>query len=217
MRAYSPALLAYLAARGPVSARALIWVRARNRTTGAEVPFGLWTGDDARPFTIAGGSRTYLGGSRVLKLEPMVFRTGLTVQTWTFSLSGVDPDVAAMLQTHDPRMAPVEVHRAVFAHDTAELLEEPHRVFKGQIDEVAWPRPALGGEASIEVRCVSSSVALTRTLTLRKSDESQRLRSGDRGRRYAALAGKVATWWGQKPEGGASAPLPWMFNRRDSP
>ena len=43
---------------------------------------------------------------------------------------------------------------------------------------------------------------LTRGLALKKSDESQKLRAGDRFRRYADVSGVPKTWWGQRPRGG---------------
>ena len=57
------------------------------------------------------------------------------------------------------------------------------------------------------VTLVSAARELTRRLALKKSDESQRRRSGDQFRQYADVSGEVGVWWGAKRhDQGASNP-----------
>ncbi|PKP67336.1 MAG: hypothetical protein CVT86_01935, partial [Alphaproteobacteria bacterium HGW-Alphaproteobacteria-8] len=98
---------------------------------------------------------------------------------------------------YDARLAPVEIHRAFFAPASGELIEAPHRVFKGWIDAISLPTPEVGGQGAVEVTLASSARALTRPLALKKSDESQRRRSDDRLRRYTDISGSVDVYWGE--------------------
>lgn len=215
MKSYSPALQAYLATPDLISVRLLLWITARNRGTGAAVTMGLWTGEDTRSFTIGGGSREYLGAGEVLSVEPIISGGDLAARMLRVRVSGLTPGVQAALETYDVRFAPVELHRSVFARETAQLLEESHRIFLGTLDEERWPVPGLEGddsgppEGAVDLTLASSARALTRTLTLKKSDEAQKARSGDRGRRYASATAKV--FWGMRPQGQGSTPndIPW--------
>lgn len=45
---------------------------------------------------------------------------------------------------------------------------------------------------------VSVATSLTRSLALKKSDEAQKRRSGDRFRRYSDVSGAVDVWWGEE-------------------
>jgi hypothetical protein len=101
------------------------------------------------------------------------------------------------VRQHDPRNAPVEIHRALFDPETLQLIAEPHRLFKGWIDKLKDTRPEEGGQATVELSLVSTARALTRTLTARISDASQQRRSDDRALRYADVAGEVDVAWGE--------------------
>lgn len=198
MRTYDAATLAALQARAGLVARVLFWVRAKNRDTGVEEAMGLWTGADATDFDIDGESRKYYGAGALLGVEPIVMQTGLTVRMHRVSLSPLAPEVAQLLRGYEPRMAPVEIHRALLDPDSHDLVAPPHRVFRGWIDELKITTPAQGGRAKAEVTLASASRALTRTLSLKKSDESQRRRADDRFNRYADVSGNVDIFWGEK-------------------
>jgi hypothetical protein len=188
---------AYLAARDGIQARLLIWVRARNRATGAEEALGLWTGDDHQSFLIDGASRLYYGAGGVLGVEPITMQSGIVVRMHRITLAPTAPEVAVAIRGYDARLAPVEIHRAFFAPASGELIEAPHRVFKGWIDAISLPTPEVGGQGAVEVTLASSARALTRPLALKKSDESQRRRSDDRLRRYTDISGSVDVYWGE--------------------
>ncbi|MFN4172709.1 MAG: hypothetical protein ACK4GW_13245 [Pseudorhodobacter sp.] len=205
MRAFSTATASYLAqARaGGFVARLLFWVAARNRTTGEVETIGIWNGRRDRAFTIGGATRTYKGAGGLLSVDPIVYIKGLGVQMQRARLSPIDEEVELLIRGYDARLAPVEIHRALFDPQSRALVDEPHRVFRGRIDKAPVTVPELGGEMSVEITMASSARDLTRTLALRKSDEAQQLRSGDRFLRYADISGQVQTWWGEAGPGGA--------------
>lgn len=216
MRTFDPATLAIFQNRTAMVARILIWVVARNRSSGDPEAIGLWTGADDRSFTIAGDARTYVGAGSVMGVPPMVSQTGLTVRMHRLTLSPINEAVAAMIRTYDARFAAIEIHRALFDPVTSALVSEPHRVFKGIIDEVELPVDPEQGETRCEVTAASSARYLTRTLTLKRSDASQQRRSGDRFLRYADVSGEVDVYWGEKraaarPSGSGSATDRWQI------
>lgn len=198
MRAYDGSTSAYLTAQAGMVARSLIWVVARNRTTGGSETMGLWTGDDHQDFVIGGVTRTYYGAGGVLTLEPITMSVGLAVRMQHLTLAPVAPEVETLIRGYDVRLAPVEIHRALFDPLTRALVAEPLRTFKGWIDSLTLPTPVVGGQAAIEVTLASSARALTRALALKQSDETLRLRAPNDGfRRYAVMSGSVETVWGE--------------------
>ena len=198
MRAYDGSTSAFLTSQTGMVARALVWVSARNRSTGATETMGLWTGDDHQDFTIGGVVRSYFGAGSVLALEPITMATGLDVRMQRLTLAPVAPEVETLIRGYDVRLAPVEIHRALFDPVTQTLIAEPLRTFLGWIDSVSIPTPVVGGQASIEVTLASLGRSLTRSLALKQSDGTLRLRAPDDGfRKYAALSGTVDTVWGE--------------------
>lgn len=205
MRTFDTATSTAMSAPGIV-ARVLVWVRARDRSTGVEATLGLWNGDDTASITVGGVARTYYGAGALLGVDPIVYSAGVQVRMQRVSLSPLSPEVAQAIRGYEPRLAPVEIHRALFDPATMALVAEPHRMFKGWIDDVSITTPEIGGDAMCEVTLASAARALTRTLPLKKSDESQKLRSGDRFRRYADISAAVDVYWGEARARAATAP-----------
>jgi hypothetical protein len=138
----------------------------------------------------------YQAAGRLLQVPPIVYQIGLDARTHRISLSPLAPDVAALFRGYDTRLAPVEIHRAMFDTDTGALIAEPRRLVKGWIDKNPIPTPQVGGQVAIEVSVLTSLAGLQRTGTQMKSDAQQRLRSGDRFRRYNAISGEIQVKWG---------------------
>lgn len=220
MRSFSLPVADYLAA-GQIHARLLFWAEARNRGRGAIETIGLWNGDQDRGFSIAGSSRTYLGAGGLIQVEPIVYATGLGVQTRQVVFSPLAAEVSELIRTHEPRLAPVELHRALFDPLTGELIEEPHRIFRGEIDEVTITTPETGGSATCTLSLVTTARTLTRTLAAKRSDAVQKQRSGDRFRRYIDVSGPVRVAWGGKlhstetARGGGNTSTPGPKGRTD--
>ncbi|TAG28566.1 MAG: hypothetical protein EAZ40_03425, partial [Rhodobacterales bacterium] len=74
----------------------------------------------------------------------------------------------------------------------------------GIVDEVELSISPDDGKVTCDVTVASSARYLTRTLTLKRSDASQRRRSDDRFLRYADVSGEVDVYWGEKRPAGGS-------------
>lgn len=198
MRIYSAATNDYLNGQTDLVAHGLLWVSARNRTTGATETIGLWTGDDHQDFVIGGQTRTYFAAGNVLDLGEITSQAGLEVRMQRFQLNALTDEVAQLLRGYEPRLAPIEVHRALFWPDTLELVDAPHRLFTGYVDEAPIKTGAKGSASSAELVAGSSARDLTIPLALKKSDQTQRQRGGDRFRRYIDVSSQVDVWWGER-------------------
>lgn len=198
MRSFSGTALSYLQSRNGYVVKSFLWVKARNRTTGAIEPLGVWTGDEDRSFTIGAESRIYAGEGALMPLDPIQMTVGLAVRFIRVRLNPLDATVAQLLRGTDAGLAAAELHRGFFDPLTGILLEEPHRVFKGWVHGAPITTPAAGGEAVAELTLASSAQALMKTLSLKKSDAVQSLRGGDQLRRYEDVSGSVPVWWGAR-------------------
>lgn len=207
MRDYDSATESEIVSLDGKLVRHLVWIEAKNRGTGATETAGFWNGLDDRDFTIDAVSRTYAGAGGLLAMEPIRAGVGLEVQMHTITLAKTSPEVLDAVREYDARLAPVEVHRAVFDPLNGTLVAEPHRVLRGTVDHITIPDAADGEEAPLSLRVADASRALTRPLTLRKSDAAQRLvDADDRGREYAAISGAVKVFWGKRgKQGGAGS------------
>ncbi|WP_323780170.1 hypothetical protein [Thalassovita sp.] len=197
MRNYDATTVAYLTGQTDLVAYGLLWVTAKDRDTGAPQTLGLWTGDDHHDFVIGGETRTYYGAGAVLGLGSITSQVGLEVRMQRFSLNALSTEVAQLLRGYDARFAPVELHRALFWPESMTLAAEPHRLFKGFVDEAPITTPPKGGTGRAEIVAASSARMLTIPLSLKKSDQTQRQRGDDRFRRYIDVSGQVDVWWGQ--------------------
>ena len=188
-----------LLSSGTFASRWLMWVEARNRSSGAVEALGLWTGDDNRLLRIGGQNRLHYGAGGMIALEDPVQQAGSDVRMHKVALGPLTPQVEQLLRGYEPRLAPAELHLAIFHPDTMALVDADRKI-KGWIDSVTITAPELGGEAACEVVIASSARAGTQTLPLKKSDQSQRRRGGDRFRRYGDISNAVPVWWGDKKE-----------------
>lgn len=205
MREYGTAVEAHLASQQGVFVRHLIWIEAKNRSTGATEAGGFWDGDDVRTFTINGQSRQYAGAGALLGISPITSTVGIEVRTHTISLSGLTDEVLAAVRGFDVRLAPVEIHRAFFDPQKGVLIGNPIRILKGVVDQAPIPRAAQDGSETLELTILSASQALTRRLTAKKSDAMQKaINPADKGREYsAAIAG---VFWGVRSARGVPPP-----------
>lgn len=214
MRFVDPQVAARRAARAGTHAEALVWVEARNRSTGLIETMGLWTGVDHQIFTIGGESRTYYGAGNVLDVPDIPSRMGVAIQTLTISVAFASPEVEMLLRGYDPRLCRAEIHRAEFDADE-KLIATPERLFKGWINGAPSVTPAIGGAATASLELVSNARMLTRRGSATKSDQYQRRRSGDRFRRYATLAESATVYWGEERAAGVGKKAVGTAKSRD--
>lgn len=198
MRSLDSAITNLLTAKGGLVVRHLVWIEARNRTTGLPETLGVWSGDYTLAVTIGGAARTYAFAGSALSIPEIVTVPGLSVRSLRLGLAAIDPAVENVVRNYDTRFAPVEIHRVVIDPATRQIAAAPYRVFKGLINSLQFPRAEPGGLAEVSLELVSENRVLTRGLPMKKSDHSQRQRSGDRIRRYGDISGVVPVYWGEE-------------------
>lgn len=199
MRDFDPATAAFLATRPTgISTNILVWIVARDRVTGAPAPIGFWNGADHETITVEGQPRAYFGAATLLGIDSLVYGSGLEVRNASLSLAAISPEVEQAVRGYDTRLAAIEVHRILWDAVLNTMQGPPHLILRGQIDAAPISTPAEGGSGGITVSVTSSARSFTRTLALRRDDESQRRRNDDRIRRYATLSGVIPVKWGEK-------------------
>lgn len=213
MRSYASAELTQLQSRDGLRPRLLVWIIARNRTTGAPEPTGFWNGADDLVINVGGVDRTYHGAGGLLGMDDLVIETGLTVRRISVWLATAAPEVVDAAMGYDLRLAPVEIHRLLTDPLSHLPVAPPHRIWKGWVDGAPRTVPAKGlSSGRITLTVASAAMALTRGLTAKYSDAAMRQRgSDDRLFRYADVSGKVPVYWGEKryeppaPGGGSAS------------
>jgi len=205
--ALAPAEISHVQARSGVRPRLLVWIVAKNRSTGLPEPAGFWNGDDDQVFTVGGASRTYHGAGGLMGMDDLVIEGGLKVRRIGIWLSTAAQEVIDAVNGYDTRLAPVEVHRVLTDPLSHLPIANPHRVWKGWVDGAPRATPAKGlASGRITLTVVSAAMALTRGLTAKYSDAAMRLRGGDdRIARYADVSGVVPVYWGEQRHKASSA------------
>lgn len=178
------------------------------------VTFAYWTGEDNVTVNVvpagevAPVARNFVGGGTMLAVPEIVDTIGVEPKSVTFGLDHINTAAGSpmdMVYGNDVRVARVELHRGVFDTSSWNLVSAPSLLFAGRIDGTDVEDAAAEGQGGLSLTAVNSAVDLTKTSPAMQSDEQQRLRSGDRFRRYGDTAGQVETWWGQAKEGDAKA------------
>jgi len=189
--------------RDAILPRNLIVATAKNRSTGAPSVRCFW--DDAETVAVnvldEDGdviNHTFVGDGAVLGMDAIPMRIGLEVRTIEITMSALHPEVQALVRGDDARGAKVEIYRGLLDTSSHLLVANPRIRFLGRINETPISTAAAGGESTVTLRVVSHTRELTRTNPARKSDEQQKLRSGDRFRRYTGVAGDWPIFWGEQ-------------------
>lgn len=205
MRVLDTAIVAALA-DGRLVRRDAIFVTARDRGDGSPHSAGFWTDFESVSFDVIDGltgdteTRLFHAAGGLLSVGDIPFTSDLSIRQVDVTLSPLDATAETYLRTYDLRLAPIQIYRPIFDPDTFALVAEPQAVFVGTIEEAPITTPAEGGEAKAVLRCVSATAELTRASAELRSDESQKLRSGDRFFQYAATMPGRVVYWGQKPD-----------------
>lgn len=186
---------------GQLVLRDFLYIRGKD-SGGSAANFGFWTGVDDIILNVVSAidgsteSRSYVGGGTLLDVPQIVDTIGLEARSIDFGLSQLHPTVQDMLRANNIRVAVVEMHRGVYDPATWQLVSTPFPRFLGRVDGARLETAAIGGQGGITLTAISNAIDLTRSNPALKSDETQRLRSDDRFRRYADSAGDIAVFWG---------------------
>ncbi len=184
--------------------RNFIVITAKSRSDGSASVRCFW--DEAETVSVnvldENGDLTshdFTGDGAILGMDPIPMRIGLEVRTIQIVMSALHPEVENLIRTDEPRGAKVEIYRGHLSLNSGLLVSSPRSRFLGKINEAPIETAAAGGESTVTLRVVGHTRELTRTNPSRKSDAQQRLRSGDRFRRYSGKAGQwlADIWWGE--------------------
>lgn len=172
----------------------LVHVKAKQFVTNAVEELSLWTGGGNLPLTVDGFNRTYIGAGNLIDIPGFTYEVGLGIQTQRMSLAILSPEIINMIRAYDSRQAPIQIHLAIFDDQTNELLGTSV-AFDGFIDEISIQESET--DAVCEIGIVPSLRQGTKTLTLMKSDATQRLRDpSDEGFKYTTVSGEIKVIWG---------------------
>lgn len=191
---------------GAVVPRWLVWIQALDQETGLRQAAGFWSGDDDADFVIGGETRRYICVGAMLKLPALTYEAGTNVQSQPLSFSLLSQEVERAVRQYSLRLAPVEIHLMLHDAKTWEIAGIA-RAFKGTVEAATikdGAKAGSGAPSTLDLEVVSSSRRGTKTLPVKKSSASQRLRlETDRGRQYADMAGaKIHVAWGEQDGGG---------------
>ncbi|TPM39577.1 hypothetical protein [Mesorhizobium sp. B2-3-4] len=174
---------------------------ARTLDGTAPAIFSFWNDLDTVTVSVLRGdtgvaeNRDYVGDGSLLGVDRIPLVSDLTVQTVQVTLSQLHATVQDMVRGHDIRGARVEIHRGLFDPATHAVAGSIYCHFIGKVNKAPIATPKTGEEGSIAIEVVSIVRELTRTNPAKKSDETQKRRSGDRFRKYAGVA-NVPIFWG---------------------
>ncbi len=219
MRSLPTAVASRMAAREPMLTEVLVWLGGRDRNTGELEYIGLWTGSDHERVSAGTEERTYYGAGSLIGMEPITQRAGIEVRQHRITISPLSDEAVQAIRIYDPRLCPIEIHEWYFDPSTMTALAPPVRVFRGNIVSAPITTPAIGGEATCDITATSDAWALTRPLTLKRSNAALQERNpGDTFRQYGDISGAVETAWGErigKPAQSSSISFPTFFGRRE--
>ncbi|MFN9368625.1 MAG: hypothetical protein ACK6CT_07625 [Planctomycetia bacterium] len=194
---WSVAAQNHLLARSGVAPRWLLWIGAKQLTTLAAAPVGLWSGADDLTFTIAGQSRVYNGALSRFDVDPISYSTGLDVRTQNVTIAANSPEVADVVRGFVVRLAPVELHLALFDPASDALIDEPEPMWRGFLNASPITTAASGGTETVTFGIVSRSrVMALPGPGLKKTDASIRRRNANEEfRQYGSIAKEITTKW----------------------
>lgn len=181
-------------------------------------PIFLWGGYGDIALAGDTGTETYKGiGDRgVVKASGGVI--GASAENITLVLSGIEPDVIALLDANEVRGAAVVIRRLIF-DGTGKTLLGSHVFTRGKLD-LLGVRETIGGGAAVEAVVESAARGLGRRGGRLRSDADQRLINATDGFfRNVSFASEKTLYWGGKRPASAGAALgsgsggPALFDR----
>lgn len=166
-------------------------------------PWGVWGGH----YELAMDGKTFQPiGDRGL-VSVAAGQLGTAEQGATVSLSGVDPDVLALVDTMSVRGAPAVLYELLFDQSGATLLSA-NVALRGRCDRMPI-EDEIGGTSVITLNIEGAVRGLGRKSGRMRTDADQRLIIGnDGGFKQVAYAGEITLNWGGKPPQRAASAVP---------
>jgi len=163
--------------------------------TSPSEPFCIW--DDLGTLEVDGD--IYIGKAGRFTLEATISGQDLTIRNLDVTLSGLDSEVAALIDAQPWHQQPILIQRAIIATDTPAILHIMPE-FSGALDQMFW-REQADGTSSLIFRCESASRELSRSGVRTRSDADQRERDPDDGFfKFAVSAVTTTVDWGRNPQ-----------------
>lgn len=156
-------------------------------------------------------SYTFYGDNAPIQsMDPIPLKVGLEVDTTQIKMNPLHPAVKLMARSNEQalRIAKVQIHRGYLDPNSMLLVAAPRCRRLGQVNGAPEMTAAVGGQSVRTLKIVSHTRELTRANFAKRSDETYRLRSGDRMGQYAGTAGQWEIWWGEFKTGEAPPPAP---------
>lgn len=214
MRSISAENLAALNARKLVLAD-FFWIEVRNRSTGAIVADGQWSGSGTRSFQVinprTGGveTRTFAGAGELVSISDIPQVNNITAQTVTVRMSQISDRAEELIRFYDPQQAPVQIFRGLFDPDTYKLVAPAMARFVGFVDKVEIKTPSENEVGAMTLTCRSHTQEMTRSNSDTRSHESQQLRMpGDAFYKDVSVVGDWEQSWGKESGRVATAGSP---------
>ncbi len=195
MKTIAPAALAALEAGTAIVSGAV--------EVASDPPVRVWGGH--HPITLAGSSYDPIGDRGLVQVAGGAL--GDAAQDITLTLSGIDPETAALLDAAEVAGAPVTVWRLIFAQDGNTLLSA--EVWgRGRLDTLER-EDEIGGTAKITARVETAAKGLGRRGARMRSDADQRLiDAADGFFKNVSYAGEKTLYWGGRRPARAGSALP---------
>jgi len=183
--------------------RQLVTIWARPNAGGEPEQFGFWDGVLPVELEVVGGRtgvteiRSFQADGALIKVEGLRQSIDLKTRPANVQLNPLHPAVALLFAGYRLRLAAMEIHRVTLDVATRLPVAAARCRYLGLVETAARKKPKAGGEGSLTLSCVSDAIQLTRTNPAKRSDETQRLRSGDRMMQYAEVVGDWEISWGE--------------------
>jgi hypothetical protein len=182
--------------------RFLVYIKAKNRATGAAEAVGLSTDvlpmtfDVTRPDTGDVVSRVYQGMGDRLHIPDIPASKGLDVTTLSLRVSRLNAAVINAARAYDSRRRPLEIHMVLLDPVSRKQLDPAVPLWDGIIDKMPITRAKVGEDGEVEIRVAPHSRWLTIGSGKKWNAEFFEDR-GDKAGEYISTLWKIGVPWGQ--------------------
>lgn len=174
-------------------------VRCLLRADVEDGPFCVW--DDAGQISV--GDVVYHGAAGRFRIGKPTSVADLSVRNVDVVFSGLDLEVAALMEAGGWHQRPVSIARLVLAEDAPQVVHVVP-VFSGFIDQMIRRDVP---EAQLIFRCEATARELNRRGVRTRSDADQRQRDGDDAFfAFTAIVGQEPLEWGRNPSSAGAQP-----------